>query len=374
MGNKNKILAIIFGALIISVNGNALAYTPIGQDYHEVATKEEHKLAEGAWKETVQQYYGNVERSTLLENKIQAPLIKYNPDKLKKANSPYDDGLYNVYVANDFQTTSDTSGGECVSNYIYLTKSHINENWHKTKDYDVYGMSVIASTYAHEAGHWYYNDTFNRTNRETDNETQKAKERRADSFSNKIVDNVPNFSVGGYLIDYQNWDFAPKDHPSHAERWLATHNYISNNCNGRVFFEKNKRFTNHLIISTQGYDIEVSPPDQYSPETILNNKVILTKDINRAYYVAGTVAWAIKNNAWNVKNVTYEDAHKYFKDLPANVKATAIIATKGSKYKIIDWYFSEEYLNESQKQALNDYLICLNASIEGSDFLKAVNK
>lgn len=368
MFNKNKFLALFFGALIIST-GNALAYTPIGQDYHEVATKEEHKLAEGVWKKEIQNHNGNMNRSYFLENKIQAPLIKYNPDKLKKANSPYEDGLYNVYVT---KFSSRSASGTSISNYIYFLQEYIDNRLQNDKDYNVYSYSVIACTYAHEAGHWYYNDIFNRgTQKHNDNnDTQKKLEFRADKFALQTVDNVPSFSVGGELIHWaDNWYHQDDEHPAGSERWTATYNYIKNNSNGRVRFENNKHYTNHLIISTQGYDFEVAPPEQYTPD---DNKTILAKDKDRASYVAGQVAWAIKNNCWNKASVKYEDAHQYFKDLPANVKATAIIATKGSKYKIIDWYLDPVYLTDNQKQELNDYLICLNASMDGSEFLKAV--
>lgn len=385
MVTKNKIFALIFGALIISVNGNAFAYTPIGQDYHEPTTKEEIIAYE---KEDLPQLKKelNLQKSPLLEEKIKAPLVKYNPDKLKVAKSKYDDGLRDVFI-----TGSDASkgeGGASFSGYIYIEYSSVASaipQFYKTgkiNDYNIYGLSVLACTYGHEAGHWYYDDSWRKAGqkKETGNDSKKM-EARADKFALQVVDNVPNFSVGGDLIhwNYGNWLNQSNTHPSHRERWIETYNYIKQNSNGRVFFENDEHNTSHLIISNQGYDFQAYPPHQYHPEMILDeiekeNKSYLIKDWERASYVAGQVAWAIKNNAWTTNSVKFVDAHQYFKDLPANVNATVIIASKGSKYKIIDWYFSEEYLTEKQKKALNDYLICLKASMDESDFLKAVKK
>lgn len=70
--------------------------------------------------------------------------------------------------------------------------------------------------------------------------------------------------------------------------------------------------------------------------------------------MSGAISWAIHNNAWNSKSVKFEDAHIYFNDLPANVSATAIIATASNgKYKIIDWYQNDK-AETTEKQYLDN--------------------
>jgi len=364
---KNKIVALL-SVLVISSSANAFAYAT--GDYHEVASQEEHEAIQQKWEETKKEHNNNIVRSEFLENKIQAPLIKYNHDKLKKANSPYDDGLYHVYIEN---SPNMGVGGESILNYIYITKGYINAvSSNDLSDYNVYGLSAIAFMYAHESGHWYYNDAWLENNQKDNNQTTKLQEIRADKFSLSVIDKVPQFSTGGQLMFSYRYDNGNGiSYPTKTERINIGYNYIKNTSNNRVYFENDKLGTNHLLVSDlkEEYEFEVYPPNQYSPKTILNevneeNKTILMNSTDRAFYVSGAIAWAIKNGVWNKNSISYEDAHKYFADLPQNVNATAIIARSQNSYKIIDWYFSDEYLTQKQKTELNNYLEMLKASYQ----------
>jgi len=153
MLSLNKKIVALASALIISTMGNvALAYTPIGQDYHTATSREE-----------LEDLYNsddlkNLKKSILLENKIKAPLIKYNPDKLKKATDKYSDGLHDVFIK---RTNKTENAGKCISGYIYITSGLLNKiSPDGYADYNIYGLSAVASVYAHETGHWYYNDSW----------------------------------------------------------------------------------------------------------------------------------------------------------------------------------------------------------------------
>lgn len=364
--NKNKIVALV-SALFISATSNVFAYAT--GDYHEVATAEEFEAVQQRWEEVKKEHNNDIVRSDFLEKKIQAPLIKYNQNKLKKASSPYEDGLYNVYVANnEIQNV-----GESVLNHIYITKGYIDSVLPNRNDYNIYGLSAIASVYGHEAGHWYYNDVWFKNDQPKTDAVSKFQEIRADRFSLSVIDNVPNFSAGGdFIYNYRYARGNGISHPTAKERQSLTYNYILNASNNRVYFENHEIGTNHLLVADKNeqYEFEVYPPNQYEPKAILNeidneNKTILTGSLDRAFYVSGAIAWSIKNNAWNANSVKYEDAHKYFRDLPSDINATAIIArASNGQYKIIDWYLSPEYLTDKQKTELKNYLINLKASYE----------
>ena len=364
---KNKIVALL-SVLIISSSANAFAYAT--GDYHEVASQEEYDVMLQGWEETKQKHNNDMVRSEFLENKIQAPLIKYNKDKLKKAKSPYEDGLYQVYIADTKKPHEINNGGECLLTYIYLTQGLINQN-SPTSDYNIYGLSAIASVYAHESGHWYYNDVYANNNQKDTNEIRKMQEGRADKFALQLIDNVPNFSVGGHLIyHYYGTNSDTSIYPSKSERLSYAYDYIKNASNGRVYFE-NDKYSNHLLVSDakEQYEFEVYPPRQYNPQVILNEvsqevKTTLATAESRAFYVSGSISWAIKHGAWNKNSVSFEDAHKYFEDLPKNVNATVIIARSNSSYKIIDWFLSDEYLTAKQAEELNNYLEMLKASYQ----------
>ena len=364
---KNKIVALL-SVLVISSSANAFAYTPIGEDYHEVATQEEYDAMEILWNDIKKEYNNDIERSEFLENKIQAPLIRYNSNKLKKVNTHRADGLYHAYIAN----TNDIGfAGESALNYIFLTKGYINAVSSKDlSDYNVYGLSAIAFMYAHETGHWFYGDSWAKSNQEETDSITKLQEIRADKFSLSLINNVPNFSTGGQLIScYKYIGNGGGNHPTKSERVKIGYDYIKEASQNRVYFENDRIGTNHLLVSDskEEYEFEVYPPRQYNPQSVLNEvseeiKTTLATSEDRALYVAGAIAWAIKNNAWNKNSVSFEDAHKYFADLPKNINATAIIAKSNNSYKIVDWYLSDEYLTTKQAQELNNYLEMLKAS------------
>ena len=76
--NKKKILTSVMAlAVVATTYSSALAYVPVGKDYHIAADKIETDY-----------FFKNVasglQRSEYLEKNIQAPLIKYNPQKIWK--------------------------------------------------------------------------------------------------------------------------------------------------------------------------------------------------------------------------------------------------------------------------------------------------
>ena len=382
---KKKILTSIMTlAIAVTTYSSALAYVPVGEDYHIAFDKNETDY-------TLKNELGGLQRSEYLEKNIQAPLIKYNPQKVWKSNSKYADGLKEVYiepVGNVFD--SENSGYNHGSGYISLTRGSVfinsapvygsNKVTLTPKDYNVYALSAIASDYAHECGHWYYDDAFidkklNQTREIADKDSIKA-EARADAFGIRLLENVPQFSVGGDLISVyrmaqqSGWNGSGKTHPTNISRWNTTYNYIYQMAGGRVNFYNESSQENRIfyIKDSQGEKWEIVTPPQYEVANFVNveSKKQLYTAHERANYVIGQVAWAIKNNCWDANHVTIEDGSKYFKDIPqGDITIKVIVARKNSReYKIIDWVGiskvqTKKYYTQEQEQEVDDYVVNL---------------
>ena len=380
--NKKKILTSVMAlAVVATTYSSALAYVPVGKDYHIAADKIETDYF-------FKNEASGLQRSVYLEKNIQAPLIKYNPKKIWKSNSKYADGLKEVYIQYIGDSTdSDDGGANYGGGYISLTTGSIlvdsvpvfgsDDATLTPKDYNVYALSAIASDYAHECGHWYYDDSLtdgnlNQTDETSEKDTMQM-EARADAFGIRLLENVPQFSVGGDLIsvsrmaDQIGWNDGGGNHPTNLSRWNATYKYIYQMAGGRVNFynESSQRNRIFYIKDSQGKKWEIVTPPQYEVANFVNaeSKKQLYTDYERANYVIGQVAWAIKNNCWDANHVTIEDGSKYFKDIPqGDIAIKVIVARKNSReYKIIDWagtstVQSKKYYTPEQKQALDDYL------------------
>ena len=355
MLSLNKKIVALASALIISTTSSvALAYTPLDKDYHTATTREELEDLYNSNDEFNTKV--NLKRSSFLKNKIQAPLVRHNPNKLKIAQNKYTDGLQDVYIKN---TGKDIDiAGRSLSGYIYLTSGLLNSISGNYDDYNIYGISAIAFMYAHETGHWYYNDGWSTNEQEVDFRITYKMEQRADKFALKTIENVPQFSVGGEMIfAYYSalrtgWNNIDVEHPTNLKRFETAYNYIIESSNERVVidnFDDKSKASNELLIADKTKSAYYTA---YTNDQIINGKKVASAS-DRAYYVAGQVAWAIKNNCWDSKHITFEDAHKYFNDLPADVKATAIIARKGNQYKIIDWYQNDK-AETTEKQYLDN--------------------
>ena len=371
-------------AIAVTTYSSALAYVPVGEDYHIAFDKNETDY-------TLKNGLGGLQRSEYLEKNIQAPLIKYNPQKVWKSNSKYADGLKEVYirpVGNTFD--SDDSGRNHGGGYISLTRGSVfinsapvygsNKVTLTPKDYNVYALSAIASDYAHECGHWYYDDAFmdkklNQTREKADKDSIKV-EARADAFGIRLLENVPQFSVGGDLISVyrmaqqDGWNNSTKTHPTNISRWNTTYNYIYQMAGGRVNFYDESSQENRIfyIKDSQGEKWEIVTPPQFEVANFVNveSKKQLYTAHERANYVIGQVAWAIKNNCWDANHVTIEDGSKYFKDIPkGDITIKVIVARKNSReYKIIDWVGiskvqTKKYYTQEQEQEVDDYVVNL---------------
>ncbi len=384
LNTKKKILTGIMAlAVATTTYSSALAYVPIGENYHIPAAKME-----------VDNFFSkelsanNLQRSDFLERNIQAPLIKYNPQKIWKAKSKYADGLKFVYIRPiGTSTDSDVGGSNPGGGYISLTRGSILVNSAPffgsadttltPKDYNIYALSAIASDYAHECGHWYYDDPLVSSKLGQSDQTVArdlvSQEARADAFGIRLLENVPQFSVGGDLNSIRRgakqsgWYGNPKEHPTFDSRWKNTYNYIKQMSNNRVRFENENSHDNGVfyIKDKQGKDWKIVVPKQYDVYGFVdaNNKKELYNSYERANYVMGQVAWAIKNNCWDANHVSIEDGTKYFKDIPqGDVTIKVIVARKNNKeYKIIDWGGTSKVENKNfysaeQKEAFDNYL------------------
>ncbi|MSV23886.1 hypothetical protein FYJ78_01515 [Selenomonas sp. WCA-380-WT-3B 3/] len=120
---KKKILTSVMTlAIAVTTYSSALAYVPIGKDYHIAADKMEIDYF-------LKNKLGGLQRSEYLEKNIQAPLIKYNPKKIWKSNSKYADGLKEVYIEPVGDATdSRDGGGSYGGGYISLTRGSVLVN------------------------------------------------------------------------------------------------------------------------------------------------------------------------------------------------------------------------------------------------------
>ena len=390
MNIKKKILTGIMAlAVATTTYSSALAYVPIGENYHIPPIKME---TDNFWQKEVQA----LQRSEYLEQSIQAPLIRYNPQKIWKAKAKYDDGLKGVYInPRGTSTDSDVGGANYGGGYISLTRGSVlvnsapyygkGDTTLTPKDYNVYARSAIASDYAHECGHWYYDDALNSKKLGQSKETAARDvisiEARADAFGIRLLENVPQFSVGGDLISVRRmarqggWYSNLGKHPTYDSRWKNTYNYIKQMSNYRVRFEDENSHDNSTfyIRDKKGQDWQIVVPDQYEVADItdINNKKVLYNRDDRARYVMGQVAWAIKNDVWDTKHFRVYKAQDYFPDMPETDFDVNVIVIQKSKteWKIIDWFIypkeegKENYYTETQKQALEKYLIPLASSM-----------
>ena len=383
---KKKILTGLMTLAVVTTSyTSAFAYVPVGENYHIDASKLE---VDNFFEKEVQ----NLSRDTWLEKNIQAPLIKYNPRKVRKASSTYSDGLKECYVSPEGDWEDSAEGGHNYGGgYISLTKgSMLVNNATKfgeaeynphPKDYNIYARSAIASDYAHETGHWYYDDALSlpqwgQTPEKTKKD-EKAVEARADAFGIRLLENVPQFSVGGDMIaisrqaEQIGWVEEQESHSTSAERYEATYNYIQKMSNYRISYKKdNLPYKEHYvnianassfyIADKNGKKWEINVPVQYDPEVKNNRRNELYYSADRAKYVMGQVAWAIKNNVWDKEHVFITNGYEVFNDLPQDLDVGVIIAKKNNKeWKIIDWIIVEDKqhpLTESMYEKIYEYL------------------
>lgn len=356
MLSLNKKIVALASALIISTTSSvALAYTPLDKDYHTPTSREELEDLYSSNYLNKMKAEKQLVKSAFLENKIRNVLVKYN-SKLKIATNDYDDGLRDVYISRNPNSTEESASN--ISSYIYISKIVLDNITKNHKDYNIYGLSAIANIYAHESGHWYYNDTWTPSEqKDRDIKDLLKTELRADKFAYEMLNNVPEFNVGGAFIDVSQsaktngwYTINNYDHPSNGNRWDDIYKYIKAQSDNRVVFDEDKMDSNELLVANSDKSAYYTV---YTPEQTLDGTIIAT-NYQRAYFVSGAISWAIHNNAWNSKSVKFEDAHKYFNDLPANVSATAIIATASNgKYKIIDWYQNDK-AETTEKQYLDN--------------------
>lgn len=359
---KKKITALVC-ALIISATSSAFAYTPLDKDFHTPTSQEELDYTYNQYFDEVKQAHKNdIQKNAYLES-IRDKLVKYNSDKLKLAtNKRSGDGLRDVYIT-DENMNAPKEDGEQFSGFVTIEApvlKFVSEET-ATKDYNIYAQSTTASVYAHEASHWFYEDGWTHSNQNTLTNADTFKiEARADKLAIKLLENVPSFSVGGVMSNYYHnayydgWYNKTSTHASNANRFDEAYNYIVSSSKERVLFDNNTRATNELLVANKDKSAYYTV---YPQEQVLNSKKVASS-IDRANYVAGQIAWAIKNNVWDSKHITFEDAHKYFADLPSNISATVIIAkANNGNYKIIDWY-----QNDKADTTEKEYLDNLKAS------------
>lgn len=373
--NMRKIIAAgaIMTILFSSYYGTVQAAS--NEYKHIPISREELNNAERQLK-ILKKRYPDMEESSFITDNIQAPLIKYNPNLLKKATKKHDDGLRKIYIIDKNNTENIGKGIFTISaGNIALTQGFINAKMalepgtytpKSHKDYDVYATSCLAAEYAREASRWYYNEKVPQDNM------------MADEFAVNLLDNVPTFSVGGILMTRQRTQTTTEDDfPAETDEYALydLYSFILNTSQNRVGFTNDDTTTNQLLAADKNGDYwSVFPPPQFDVtkleyEGTLEDKTIMTRGEDRAYYTAGQITWAIKNKAWDSSHVTFSDAHKYFKDLPKNIGFTAIIATTDQgNWKLIDWYLSDSsYLTESQQKDLNMYVDGMKASFDDAE-------
>lgn len=398
MFNKKIITGVMALAVATTTYSSALAYTPVGEYYHIPSAEME---TDNFWDVEIKEKY--LQEDEFLEEKIQAPLIKYNPQKLKKAYSKYEDGLKGVYINPVGDTRdSDIGGSNYGGGYISLTKGSLLVNSGSAfrsgdgsltpKDYNIYAISAIAADYAHECGHWFYDDALSKPDwGQTREQTAKdaiALEKRADAFGIRLLENVLQFSVGGDLIslDRQHeqlgWYNDSSEHPSTYDRWNATYNYIREMSKNRVGYDNDndtfhnaKSSTFYIRLKNEDKYWEINVPDQYEVANFanVNNKRILYNSADRAKYVMGQVAWAIKNNCWDKQHIAIHKAQEIFNDMPETpflVYAICVEKNKNER-KIIDWIVtsneeenSVDFYTETQNQQVNEYISALFDSLD----------
>ncbi len=354
---------------------------------HIPTSREELNNAERDLK-VLKKRYPDIEESTFITDNIQAPLIKNNPDLLKKAIKKHDDGLRKVYIIGKKSPESIGKGIFTISaGNIALTQGLINAEMalepgsyapKPNKDYDVYAISSLAVDYAKEAARWYYND-------------DKAQmDNNADEFAVTLLENVPTLSIGGKIMSDQRWQATLGNIPSFeadetakslennegkAANSYDTYGHIMGISQNRVGFTYDDISTNQLLVADRNGDYwSVFAPPQFDvakleAEAKAEEKSIMTRGEDRAYYAAGQIAWAIENDAWDSSHVEMADAHKYFKDLPKDIKFTAVIAkTDKDSWKLIDWYLDDSsYLTEKQQEDLNSYIDGMKASFNDAE-------
>ena len=172
------------------------------------------------------------------------------------------------------------------------------------------------------------------------------------------------------MAQQSGWNGSGKTHPTNISRWNATYKYICQMAGGRVNFYDESSQENRIfyIKDSQGEKWEIVTPPQYEVANFVNveSKKQLYTAHERANYVIGQVAWAIKNNCWDANHVTIEEGSKYFKDIPkGDITIKVIVARKNSReYKIIDWVGiskvqTKKYYTQEQEQEVDDYVVNL---------------
>lgn len=361
------------------------SYTPIGNAYHTPVSR----IEIDNFPKEIRQY--NLIRNTWLEEKIQKPLLAYNPRKIFKAKGKYDDGLRQCYTEpvgtyEDSDSAATYHGG----GYISVTRGRIEEisapyygqRGIPIKDYNIYALSALASDYAHECGHWYYGDAVSerrlQQNQATADRDAIAMEERADAFGIRLLEDVPHFSVGGDLIAMrltaceQGWNNDDStEHPSNAIRWDNTYRFIKNRADNRVYFRNpsNKNSNVFYIRDNNHKEWKIAVPVQYriEPAQPGTNKRVLRSAEDRAAYVMGQVAWAIKHDIWDKDHLHIVNANEYFHDLPnTNLDINVLVAKISDKrWKIIDWFILDDndtYYNQAESDRLYLYLQSLLSS------------
>lgn len=334
---------------------------------HTPTSKEEIKAAEKGLK-VFHKRYPDAEESDFITDNIQAPLVKYNPEILKIAKKKNGDGLRKIYIIDKKHPQELGKGIFTIgAGNIAITQGLINAKMAMEpgtftpkphKDYDIYALSSLAYDYAREAAHWYYGSDYT--------------DKRANNLAMKLLDNVPFLSLGGRLMS--DLRTAPED-MDREDRLLSTYNYLLEMSQNRVGFANDDIMTNQLLVADRHGDYwTVFAPPQYEVDALAKeaqaeDKSIMTRGDDRAYYVAGQIVWAMKNHLWDSSHVKMADAHKYFKELPKNIEFKAIVVTDADgRYKLIDWYLADDrYLTPNQLNDITLYIDGMKASFDDAE-------
>lgn len=270
--------------------------------------------------------------------RIQKELVDANPNVLW-----FEDGKHDYFLKPIQEITYNDNTGyshNASDGYIFINTAdlrYINGIYpamsgRPNNPWNIYNNSDLASTIAHEIGHWK-----NVEKARCSVEERLSYENNADLSALELTEGTAFYGYGGELISWSRQTQTitekvknDKTHASPQARFKVASDYVSRASNGRIKIDINGNCT------YDGKPIFLANKSKQVPVPFGDSPVIDVIQEERTMYVAGQIAFAIKYGVWNEKNLIVTTHDQVFGTNGWDFVVLAVKNPKSGGIKVID--------------------------------------
>ena len=343
----------------------------------DISVAEERKIAQNRLLELKNS--SNVEsiKTNPVLTRIQKEIVDANPNILW-----FEDGKHDFFLRPIQEITYNDDTGYSFNagdGYIFINKAHLRYangiypamSGRPNNPWNIYNNSELASTIAHEIGHWKNAEKYYCSANE-----EITYENNADIASLELLEGTAYYGYGGELIDwYRHVSTSDEEeirndkrHASPQTRFNATADYVSRASNGRIKIDIKGNCT------YDGKPIFLANKSKQVPVPFGDSPVIDVIQEERTMYVAGQIAFAIKYGVWNTDNLIVTTHDYAFGTKGWNFIVLAVNNPKSGGFKVIDKFLiTPERFKVIYKAFLeNDSSIASSLNDEEKYFLQLI--